>query len=204
MKKNLTRFAMLLTLLIVASACTTKNAPPKAWLSKNIEVNLPAPSRDTELHVQQLLSTTYQDKTHSLIVLLDAKDDNVQLVGLTPIGIRLFTASYDKNGIHSKQAMPIPNLPKANQVLADIMLAYWPITTWQNLLPKDWKLTDVNDMRYLKNENNEPILEIQYQEKNNVRTPIKVTHYVFGYSIQLDDMNDNDDENHDGTQGDFE
>ncbi len=182
---------LLLIVVLFTTACTTKNPAPKAWISKDIQVNLPEPHRATALHTQQLLLTTVDDKTHSLIVLLDADKDQISLVGLSPLGIRLFKATYDQNGIRSEQSIPFVKLPAASQVLADIMLANWPVDTWQNHLPENWTLEDNEDKRYLKDEQQKLIIEISYQTKDTVRSPVAIVHHVFGYSIQLEDMSEN-------------
>ena len=193
-KTIMTRF-LLLAVVLLTAACATKNPAPTAWISKNIQVSLPKPHRATALHTQQLLSTTVDDKTHSLIVLLDADKDQIALVGLSPLGIRLFKATYDQKGIRSEQSIPFVKLPPASQVLADIMLANWPIATWQGHLPENWTLEDKENKRYLKDEQQNLIIEISYQTKDTVRSPIAIVHHVFGYSIQLEDMSENTDDN---------
>ena len=175
-------------LLFITCSCTTKKIPPKAWATKDVELTLPPPSSEKPIQIQQLLTTTHQGKTHSLIVLLDIQKNELNLVGLTPVGIRLFTIQYQQQGIYSKTSLPIANLPKANQVLLDIMLAYWPKTAWLENLPENWSLEDVENKRYLRNSNHEIVTEIIYTGEKTNRTPVNIIHHMFGYTINLENM----------------
>ncbi len=179
---------IILLLLAIISGCATQQVAPKAWANKEVEISLPPPTSEQPLQIQQLLTTTFNNKTHSLVVLLDVQKDQLNLVGLTPVGIRLFTVNYNQKGIQTKLNLPIPNLPKANQVLLDIMLAYWPVSTWSDHLPEHWSLQDTDHKRYLKNDKEETIVEISYQTSNSVRIPKKIVHHQFGYTIDLENM----------------
>ncbi len=179
---------IILLLLVILGGCTTHQVPPKAWANKETEIRLPPPTSEQTLQIQQLLTTTFNNKTHSLVVLLDVQKDQLNLVGLTPVGIRLFTVNYNQKGIQAKHNLPIPNLPKANQVLLDIMLAYWPASTWSEYLPENWSLQDIDHKRYLKNDKNETVVEISYQTIHSARTPKKIVHHEFGYTIDLENM----------------
>ena len=179
---------IILILLLTLGACATNTVQPTAWVNKETEITLPPPLTDHPLQAQQLLTTTYKDKSHSLMVLLDVQKNELNLVGLTPVGIRLFTINYNQHGIQSKYNLPIPNLPKANQVLLDIMLAYWPVNTWTEHLPENWHLEETENKRVLTNNQNEPVIEITYTTEQGSQTPKTILHHQFGYTINLDNM----------------
>ena len=56
----------------------------------------------------------------------------------------------------------MPQLPPAGQVLADVMLSYWPLDVWQKQLPDGWSLNDIGDKRELRDADGKLVTEITY------------------------------------------
>ncbi|MFA3762159.1 DUF3261 domain-containing protein [Yersinia sp. 2544 StPb PI] len=179
---------LVLALLIVGCASSPDQTQPKAWLKPGVRVALPQPTLAQPINQQQLLTATAQGKQQSLLVLLQADGQRLTLVGLSPLGIRLFKVSYDLQGIHLEQTMKIVGLPPANQVLADIMLSYWPIISWRPLLPGNWRLVDEGDTRRLYDDKNQIVTEIRYQLSGNTRKPITIEQFVFHYRITIQNV----------------
>lgn len=162
--------------------------PAQAWLRPGVRVNLPAPTLETPVNQQQLLSATVGGKTQSLLVLLSADGQSLQLAGLSPLGIRLFKLIYDQQGIHTQQAIHTDKLPPASQVLADIMLSYWPVSRWQPLLPPGWKLEDKGMRRVLSDQNGREVSRIDYLPHGNQRQPVSITQRAFRYQISIQNV----------------
>jgi hypothetical protein len=192
----MTRFVLLwLCLLALLSGCAANKAmdadnvtPAQAWLRPGVRVKLPAPTLATPLHQQQLLSATVDGKTQSLLVLLSADGQSLQLAGLSPLGIRLFKLLYDQQGIHTDQAVSLGKMPPASQVLADIMLSYWPLSRWQPLLPPGWRLEDTGERRVLSDQNGQEVTRIDYLQRGNQRQPVSITQRAFRYQINIQNV----------------
>ncbi|MEQ1975727.1 DUF3261 domain-containing protein [Xenorhabdus sp. SGI240] len=178
---------LILSLTCLLAACTNapQNGPPSAWLKPGVRVLLPEPTITPAINEQQLLTATVKGKQQSLIVLLNADKQHLSLAGLSSLGIRLFKLDYDKNGVHTEQSIVLPELPPANQVLADIMLSYWPASAWQNRLPDGWRLKESGNIRQLYDKKEKLITEIYYDTQNGKRRPIRVQQFVFGYDIAI-------------------
>ncbi|NIY47012.1 DUF3261 domain-containing protein [Cedecea colo] len=186
----MTRLRTLILLLsaILLSACSTpKQDPtrPQAWLKAGTLVTLPAPGITPAISQQQLLTARVKGKTQSLMVLLNADNQKIMLAGLSPLGIRLFRLTYDSKGVQTEQSITLPELPPASQVLADIMLSYWPIAAWQPQLPEGWTLKDIGSRRELRDENNGLIETVQYLIRDGSRQPVSIQHHRFGYTIAI-------------------
>ncbi|MDX7997953.1 DUF3261 domain-containing protein [Xenorhabdus sp. Reich] len=180
----------ILSLICLLAGCTSflQSIPshsPSAWLKPGVRVSLPAPTITPAINEQQLLTATMKGKQQSLIVLLSANEQHLSLAGLSSLGIRLFKLDYDQNGIHAEQSIVLPELPPANQVLADIMLSYWPISAWQPRLPAGWMLKDSGNLRQLHDKDGKLITEIHYDTPNGKRRPIRVQQFIFGYDIAI-------------------
>jgi hypothetical protein len=194
MKQTFWQAAALCAALLLAGCSTTtkQNAEgrPQAWLQPGTQVTLPAPGISPAVSSQQLLTGSFGGKTQSLLVMLNADDKKVTLAGLSSVGIRLFLATYDEQGLRTEQSIVIPQLPPASQVLADVMLSHWPIAVWQPQLPKGWTLTDIADKRELRNASGKLVTEIIYLQRKGKREPISIEQHVFKYHITIQYLGD--------------
>ncbi len=79
------------------------------------------------VEVTQLLKGRYGGKEFVFQIALSLEEERLSLVGLDAVGRRAFTVKWDKNGLHSEKASWLPDALKAEHILDDLMLAYWPI-----------------------------------------------------------------------------
>ncbi|MCU6242486.1 DUF3261 domain-containing protein [Enterobacter asburiae] len=186
--------AVALAAALLLAGCShstdTKETRPQAWLQPGTRVTLPPPGISPAVSSQQLLTGSFNGKTQSLLVMLNADAHKVTLAGLSSVGIRLFLATYDETGIHTEQSIVVPQLPPASQVLADVMLSHWPISAWQPQLPKGWTLTDNGDRRELRNASGKLVTEIVYLQRKGKREPISIEQHVFKYHITIQYLGD--------------
>ena len=186
--------AVALTAALLLAGCShstdTQETRPQAWLQPGTKVTLPPPGISPAVSSQQLLTGSFNGQTQSLLVMLNADAHKVTLAGLSSVGIRLFLATYDESGIHTEQSIVVPQLPPASQVLADVMLSHWPISTWQPQLPKGWTLTDNGDRRELRNASGKLVTEIVYLQRKGKREPISIEQHVFKYHITIQYLGD--------------
>ena len=175
-------------LLLWCTACSTL---PQAALDYRHQVRLPSLMAAPVLYRQQLLTMRRVGKSeppHTLMMVLQASSSGVHLVGLTPLGIRLFRIDYDSHGLGS-EALPaldgMGKLPPGSQILADVMLCYWPIASWQPLLPVGWSLQDEGDQRLLRDAHGKLVSEILYRQEGGYREPVRLWHHIFDYQLSL-------------------
>ena len=177
--------------LWLLTGCSSQMAPPSAALDRHHTVALPAPAMTPGFYRQQLLTVTLPQQPgagKSLLTVLEVSDKGVVLVGLSPLGVRLFRIDYDATGIRSEQLPALSALgalPPINQVLADVMLSYWPIARWQPLLPAGWTLQDQALRRELRDERGQLVSEIHYRQMGAYREPVRLWHHLFGYQLQI-------------------
>lgn len=190
MKKYLVFTILLFAMLI--SACATK-PKAEAWLTKETKVNLPIPNFQQNYHDQQLLKFKYKNQENSLITLVEANQNELKVVGLSALGVRLFEIQYNGEIIKTKQNIFIKELPAPQQVLSDIMLSILPVQQWQTVLPEGWQLIDNQLHRKLLNNKHEAIIDVTYRDNpsDQIRKPIRIEHLIFGYKITIQSMEAN-------------
>lgn len=181
-----------LTLWLAGCASTTppESTRPEANLTPQVVVPLPAPTRDSPLHVEQILTAQIKGQTngHSLLVVMEADGQRLSLVGFSLLGVRLFRVDYGVDGIRVEQLPALAALgalPPANQVLADVLLSYWPREAWQAVLPAGWQLIDTPLRRELRNEKGELVSEITYQPQAGDRNPVRLWQHAFDYQLTI-------------------
>ena len=184
----------LCVLVVWLTGCASTTAPeaakPEANLTPEVVVPLPSPSRATPLHVEQILTARIQGQSsgHSLLVVMEADGQRLSLVGFSLLGVRLFRVEYGMDGIRVEQLPALAALgalPPANQVLADVLLSYWPRETWQAVLPAGWQLIDQPLRRELRNEKGELVSEITYQPQAGDRNPVRLWQHAFDYQLTI-------------------
>ncbi|MFM5708391.1 MAG: DUF3261 domain-containing protein [Aeromonas veronii] len=176
-------------LLVLLTGCSSQQGI-EAFIAPGVPLSLPAPQRAEPLNRQQLLIASVKGKQYQLLTALEAGQQGITLVGLMPTGARLFKVQYDRYGIHSERLLPLPGnaLPPPAQVLADVMLCYWPLAEWQSRLPAGWQLVDEGDVRRLTDPAGVLVTEIRYQNWQGQREPVSLTQHRFGYRLQLENL----------------
>ena len=178
----------LLSLLVACSSTEQKQTEElKAYITKEIEIAVPKAKFDTEESFDQLLSTTYNGKKSSLLVSSVIKKNSISVTGLTPGYLKLFTITYDENGINAEYSVPKAMLPPINQVLLDIMLSYK--SNLNNDLPKEFRITDEGNERTISyvdiTKMRKVIYKIEYKSMNGKRLPNKIINFEFNYTINF-------------------
>ncbi|MGL5815713.1 MAG: DUF3261 domain-containing protein [Aeromonas sp.] len=185
---------LFLPLLFAAllGACASAPAPEnRAYLTQGTSLLLPPPERAQPLYRQQLLSAHSKGGEHQLLTVLEADGRQLTLVGLTPSGIRLFRVSYDDKGIHTERLSSLLGgaaLPPVAQVLADVMMSYWPIAAWQPRLPEGWHLADEGMVRRLTDPDGKLVSEIHYRLLAGEREPVRLIQHAFDYQLQMEKL----------------
>lgn len=180
-------FLIVATVLLVS--CTSVNHQGslslKPYLDAGVQVSLPPAQVVPPVEFHEVLDVTYQNQSHSLIVMFKYDGQSLTLTGLSHLGIKLFGATYSNQGLQTEQFINIKELPKPEQVLLDVLLGHAPLEAWHNLLPQNYKFTQQDKKRILVNDQGRIIYEIDLALKDNVSVPIKLKNHNFGYEISI-------------------
>ena len=176
----------LLGLLLLLSGCShLRPADTDAYLTRDTRISLPSPVLATPFQRHQLLQLETEQLRENFQVLLEANGEQIELLALTPLGARLFNLHYDGQEVVTEQLLIDERLPPPAQILSDIMLAYWPLTSWQASLPPSWELNDEGAQRLLRDATGQTIVAIHYRGEGAEREPVQLIQHHFNYQIRL-------------------
>ncbi|MCR5537527.1 MAG: DUF3261 domain-containing protein [Succinivibrio sp.] len=148
------------------------------------QVRLPVPKLGFTRTVKQLLNAQYQEhKLDPLLVVLELKPDSLSLVGFSPLGVKLFSCRYDGRALDVYSPFK-DKVPPLSQIVFDIMLAFYPVETVNEVLPDGFCLVDDGHQRLLKH-GQETVTEISYARSDTAQDPLKIVQKVFNYQIKL-------------------
>lgn len=197
MKKNSLFKRIKLFTLLTALACTficacsssesKKGSDVKAYITNDTEISIPSPVFDDEKSFDGILTTTYNNKKNSLFVSSVIRKNSITVSGLTLGYVKLFTLTYDSNGIKAEYSVPKAMLPPVNQVLLDIMLSYKH--NLSNELPEGFKVADKNYLRMIsytdRTKMRKVIYKIEYKSMKDKKLPNKIINFEFDYTINF-------------------
>jgi len=137
---------LLLPLMLNLNGCAALRwlqAPPSLPL-------MPPQALGQQLQATQVLTTEQQGKTLSMLASWVVNQQGMTLVGLTATGQELMRIHYDGFTLNHHYSPMLENAPPAQQILAQIQLAYWPIDAIQQQLQgSNWRLTELGAKRVL-------------------------------------------------------
>ncbi len=178
---------ILLVLLLsqLLSACTQELALVKpVRISRQVDFELMHPkSFGQSLSIVQSLEVIYKGETQQLLAQLEITPLKMTLVGMSPMGNRLFTVIWNGRSLHDKHLSqwPLPFEPK--HILADVQLALW------NDISSQKELTIVEDnstkMTRMIHGNGKALMRIKYNTRPFWHGKILVEHLERNYKLKI-------------------
>lgn len=185
---------ILISILWLAGCSTTSKMKAETDLSFHLTRTdigtLPNPTVSKSTDDQQLLTTKIQGHELSFMSILHRDQRGLQLTALSAVGIRLFAIDYDGNRVKVTQYMPNMRLPDVNDIIANIMLAYYDFSAWKDYLPQGWSMDHQGLTRKILDKNDKIIIQIDYEKQHNRYLPIMITNNVLKYTINLKNLDD--------------
>ncbi|MDN3629847.1 DUF3261 domain-containing protein [Vibrio lentus] len=192
------KIALAVGLGLLLSACSMVSQQPtgaSVAIDKDTELALPLPAElGYSFTASQLISATWQDDTQQLPVQVEVTPNKVVLAGFSSWGTRILSLQYQNQAIETQVLSGLgATLPQPEQVLFNLMLTLWPIEAWaQPLQGIGWHLVDTDNSRTVFDENQQAIIEIDYQaEPGTHKTTgnIVFKHLTQGYTITIQTLN---------------
>jgi hypothetical protein len=134
-----------------------------------------------------VLHAAYGERELTLQCALQADATAVTLVALGPLGQRAFTLRYDGQQVEAQSSPYAPQTLPPRRVLADVELALWPLSAWQQQLAgSDWSLTEprpgLRRLRYRR----QLVAEVHYDGADLWRSHLWLANLPLGYTLEIE------------------
>mgnify|MGYP000026069682 CR=1 FL=1 len=198
-------FSLITCIALLLNACSMNALQPKGssvTIEPGIDLTLPQPYElGYSVTASQLISATWEDKTHQLPVQLQVDADKVILAGFSSWGTRILSLTYQDNQIDTDILTGLDQtLPQPEQILFNLMITLWPIDAWQQPLQAiGWYMVETNETRKIFDESDHAIIEITYQypadakpsdtQSDKLAKKVTFKHLTQGYKIKIQTLN---------------
>ena len=124
------RDVMKLGALLLLDACTQRPADPPSGqvaVAPGLTLVMPSPaSLNRRIEVSQLVVARYRTQTIAFEARISAAQDHFDLLCIDTLGREAMGIHWTSNGILAKKAPWVPENLRPENMLADIVMLYWP------------------------------------------------------------------------------
>jgi len=170
--------------LFVLTACAV--APPPKPAASLRPLMAPA-TLGGDRTVSQVVRGAFGAREITFNSVVTVKDGSMTLIGLDPLGVRLFTIRYDGKAVQAETTPTLkgPFIPE--RLIADMQLVFWPLASLvQPMRASGWEVSEAAPgVRRLRH-GDELIAEAHYAGGDPWSGRSWLVNFEFGYSLQID------------------
>jgi hypothetical protein len=136
--------------------------------------------------VNQVVRGAFGARELTFNCVVTVKDGAMTLVGLSSVGMRLFTIRYDGHDVQSEMTPAMQGL-QAERLVADMQLVFWPLSSLEKPMREaGWQLSEpASGIRRLRH-GDQLIAEAHYGSEDPWSGRSWLVNFEFGYSLQID------------------
>ena len=181
--KNAVRSTSLALLMCSGLAACCTAIPHNDALMKP----LPPASLGSSRSARQLLRGAFGDREASLQAVVDVNPQRITVVGLTAMGNRVFSVSYDGSSLKSDTSPLAPKQLQPERVLVDMQLVLWPYAALQQALDgSHWQLSEPAERTRRLRRDGKLIAEIHYADTDAWRGRAWLSNFEYGYALAIE------------------
>lgn len=163
-------------------------APEQDDGSRLLQAILPPESLGRQLALSQEVVGEFQDQTQSLRVEVEITPKRLAMVGLTHMGVPVFSLEQDADGIEVEAlgAATLPFNPK--HILSDFQIAFWPATVLEGKLQSlglGFQEVATGDSRKVLGESGEVLVQVTYLDRASSTGDIIINHFDHPYRLYI-------------------
>lgn len=189
--RRLALLALAVGLLGCAEPANELARPEYAVLPPALLVLPTPPSYPGELAAVQQIRAVHDTASYDFEAYLQVGSADVAIVLALPFGPRLATIDWSATGIETRRepdvpltGLPLADLLRPENVLADIVLAFWPEAAVRASLAPDVALSIEPDARHLSFRNS-PAATVRYGGGDPWNGETTVTSHLLGYRLAI-------------------
>jgi hypothetical protein len=181
---------LLCALGCLLAGCPARHQHQHIAVTRQVRMSLFPPSMLQERRAaSQILTTNFRGKAMKMYMQVEVDESRMAIVGLTPIGVRLYSLLWDGKKV-SYKPQPFFRAPiQPVYVLADFQLTFMPLATLQSALqPKGLSVSETTHKGKLERHfrsQNKLVIRIRYEHPSRWRGSIAFTHVERGYTLTI-------------------
>ena len=184
-------FCLFSFLLLAICGCTSPKPVPltAVLIAPNLMMTMPSLNDvGRSLEVTQLVTVHYQKDQFVFEGHISITPDRFLMVGLDAFGRKAITISWTKAGVLYESAPFVPSQLHPENILADIVLLYWPESSLRQALEGSPARLIMGKDRRLIMHGDKKILEVHYQPDiagNLWNGQLHYRHFAWGYGMNI-------------------
>ena len=188
--RNLLGIALVMFLSACASVPADMPQQPlsSVQIAPNLSLTMPSPADlGRSVEASQLVTAHYGDQSFAFEARISATPQLFRLVGFDLMGRKLITVNWTPDHISFEKAPWVPDQLRAENILADIVLLYWPdAAVRKSLTASNGKLATHGTTRTI-SLNGTPVWQATYPAKNQNKWVGDITYrnLVWGYNFDV-------------------
>lgn len=169
--------------LLALAACAS---PPRANPAVSSRPLVPPSSLGADRIVNQVVRGAFGARELTFNCVVTVKDGAMTLVGLSSVGMRLFTIRYDGQAVQSEMTPALQGLDPS-RLIADMQLVFWPLSGLEKPMhAAGWQLSEpASGIRRLRH-GDQLIAEAHYGSDDPWSGRSWLVNFEFGYSLQIE------------------
>lgn len=171
-------FFCALTALTLAG-CTT----PRPQQPARLGLRLAPAALGASISLQQRLAVEREGRVDYLEAALEIDEQHVGMIGMA-LGQRVMSLEFDGSELKSWRHARLPEQVRAEDVLEDIQLTYWPAEAVRAALPAGWRIKEEGMRRTLWS-NDEKVMEIDYSAEPRWHGKVVLTNLRYQYQLTI-------------------
>jgi hypothetical protein len=154
-------------------------------IGNSVWLHLPNPKcLSKPRQVRQLLELTYKNEKKVIEAILKIENQRIQLIGLSPLGVEIFSLDYDGFVLKSQLLIPLSESFNPAFILADLSLAYADKGCLTKHLSGPFEINDSFGHREIY-EASKKLIEINYQKEDRLGGGLEFKNLLRAYSYKI-------------------
>lgn len=177
-----------LALLLALAGCLGARGPAAPSETPLVGLSLPPSELERGFRLSQVVTGESRGRVYSLRVELEVTPERLVMIGLTHVGVTLFTLEQDAGGTH----LDTPGIEQfpfdPRYMLLDVKLTWWPSDILNEALrplAMRLKMDDLGRRRRILGPAGTPVVEIDFPAGDLTDGDISLRHYDLPYQLRI-------------------
>jgi hypothetical protein len=179
---------MRFALVILAALLTGCMSQPQRASTPETSRPLVAPSTlGATRAVNQIVRGAFGEREMTINCVVTVKDGVMTIVGVSAMGVRIFTMKYDGRSTSVDNMLPLPAQLTPERLVADFQLVFWPLDTLQKpLAASGWQLTEATVGTRRLRRDTQLVAEVHYASADPWTGRSWLVNLEHGYTLSID------------------